>query len=211
MWPFKRKQTFKCAECGKRSSDTPYLVSDRVVCLACHDALQPQCPSCGADINREKRPKRRSTFRCKSCGEQIHVEPSCWLYPSMFLNDREAGYWFFAERMERVVWAVGGPQPFAETQGMLSQKFGGEPGVGDVLWALMQASEQRVIEEYEAERKSTAKMFGGKIPADMRKSLQDCMSWTELQDFMEEFRDFENEQRESKRERSKKGAKGRRI
>jgi hypothetical protein len=129
----------------------------------------------------------------------------------MFLNDREAGYWFFAERMERVVWAVGGPQPFEDTRGMLSQKFGGEPGVGDVLWALMQASEQRVIEEYEAERKSTAQMFGGTIPADLRTKLQESMSWTALQDLMGEFRDFENEQRDSNRERSKKGAKGRRI
>ena len=54
--------------------------------------MQPQCPYCGKYAKRKKMPERRSSFRCKACREQIHVEPNQWLYDAAYLTDEQLGY-----------------------------------------------------------------------------------------------------------------------
>ncbi len=118
-------------------SGTLCIVGDQIACKACHDALKPQCPYCGKDIARKKRPTRRSSFKCKHCGESINVEPTQPLYDSQYLTDTQLRYVHFFETLDSWVFVSCDAAAYEGARTGLEIQFGYCPKPGDVLWRLM--------------------------------------------------------------------------
>ncbi|MBW7905309.1 MAG: hypothetical protein LC135_05280 [Phycisphaerae bacterium] len=182
-----------CTKCGAAVAGTPYLVKFQVVCRRCHDLLQPQCPYCREYLKRSKLPERRSSFQCKACGGQITVDPHQWLFDTPYLTDEQAGYVGFVWQLDRWVFALGSRADYEKVRANLRQRFGVEPGIGDVIWGLMNESILALTEKHNAELAELRRTFGGRIPRDLG-------TWTvakdeikDVQKLMTEFRAFERD------------------
>lgn len=203
-WPLKNKPAHECTECGQGFDDDPHLVKDRIVCGRCHDLLQPQCPYCGVYLVRKSAPKRRSTFKCKACGEEIFVEPSNWLYAGVYLNEQQAGYVGYVEQLDHWVFTIGSRDDYHRTREQLRKKFGGEPGIGDVIWGLMNQSVVAINESYERRMQEIRRTFGGRVPCEMALTKDDKVELQDLRELMDDFRAFEKEMRANAKKRKQK-------
>ena len=193
--------TEQCTKCGAVIEGAAYLVKWEVVCRRCHDLLQPQCPYCGEYIKRKKMPERRSSFQCKSCGEEVCVEPKQWLYDRPYLTDEEAGYLAFVERLDRWIFTLGSRDDYRRVQAALRQKFGGEPSVGDVIWGLMNESILVLGKEHNRRIEELRRTFDGRIPRDMARTAGTKFEMQELRELMKEFRSFEREVKATRKQR----------
>lgn len=194
----------KCTKCGTAISGTPYLVRWEVVCQRCHDLLQPQCPYCREYLKRSKMPERRSSFRCRACGEQIHVDPNQWLYPTPYLTDEQAGYLGFLEQLDHWVFTLGSRADYEKMRAALRQKFGGEPGIGDVLWGLMNESIRLLGERHNAEVEELRWTFDGRIPRELAGPTLAQTEMKDVRELMKDFRAFEQEVKAARKERKRR-------
>lgn len=203
MWPWQKNHEYECSECGEGFDADPHLVGERIVCKRCHDLMQPQCPYCEEYIRRKKVPQRRSSFKCKACGEQVFVEPANWLYDSIYLTEHKAGYVGFVEQLDHWVFTIGSRDDYERTRAQLRQKFGGEPGIGDVIWGLMNQSIVAINESYERRMQEIRSTFDGRIPRDMAMTAADKVELQDLRQLMKEFREFEREMKAKAKQRKK--------
>lgn len=194
----------KCFNCGVAVQVVTHLVNRRVACRRCHDLLQPQCPYCHEYVKRKKMPERRSSFRCKACGKQIEVDPNQWLYDRPYLTDEQAGYLAFLEQLDRWVFTLGSRDDYRRVQAVLRQKFGGEPGIGDVIWGLMNESQRVLGEKHNAAIEELRQLFDGRIPSHMSRSAGAKIEMQELQELMKEYRAFEREVKAVKKRRKQR-------
>ena len=188
----------RCSECGAGIEDDPRLIREQIVCKRCHDLIQPECPYCGTRIRRKNVPKRRSSFGCKACGEYIEVIPGNWLYGSVYLTDEQAGYLSFLEQLDHWVFTIGSQADYIAMQAALRKKFGGEPGIGDVIWGLMNESVRLLCEEHGAKMEDVSQLFDGQIPRGMaHSSAKEFLK--DVRKLMKDFRAFDREVKKEKK------------
>lgn len=193
----------QCTKCKKNIEGDLYLVRCEIVCQRCHDLLQPQCPYCRTYTKRKKIPERRSSFRCRNCGGQIHVEPSQWLYDAPYLTDEQQGFLGFLEQLDTWIFTLGSRDDYRKVQAALREKFGGEPGISDVLWELMHESLRVLGDQHNAGIKEMRQLFDGKLPSELAETGGAKYEMRELQDLMKEFRAFEHEVKAARKQRAK--------
>ena len=126
---------------------------------------QPSCPYCKAEFLNRKPPKRRSVFKCSTCQGEVTVDPHQFIYPSVYLTEKQATYVSFLWQLDHWVFTRGSKNDYQQMKAELAKKFRTEPGVGDVIWGLM------------------------------NKSLMECDQFEcgDVQDLMKEFRKFESQ------------------
>lgn len=190
-----------CSKCGATITGTAHLVKWEIVCKRCHDLLQPQCPYCREYVKRSKIPARRSSFRCKACSAQIHVEPKQWLYATPYLTDEQAGYLGFLEQLDHWVFTLGSRKDYCRTRDALRKKFGGEPGIGDVLWGLMHESLRVLGDKHNVGIEETRRVFGGIIPPELVDSAGTKYEREMLKELMDDFQQFERAAKASRKRR----------
>jgi len=105
-----------------------------------HPHLRPLCPYCRIDLPPRKPPTRRSSFKCPACGGRIYVEPTQPIYPTPYLDETQRQYVRFLWQLDRWIFALGSDEDYARKKQELALQFGCEPGVGDVIWGLMNES-----------------------------------------------------------------------
>lgn len=111
----------------------------------------PVCPYCETEFKNRKRPTRRSSFKCPACKKPIAVEPKQYLYSSMYLTREQAQYVYYLWQLDRWVFAKGSFADYSQMKATLTMKFGGDPGVRDVVWGLMNESAATCGDKYSAE------------------------------------------------------------
>lgn len=178
---------------------TPYLVKFEVVCRRCHDLLQPQCPYCREYLKRSKLPERRSTFQCKACGGRITVDPHQWLYDTPYLTDEQAGYAGFVWQLDRWVFTLGSRADYEKVRANLRQRFGVEPGIGDVIWGLMNESVLNLTERQQRGKQELRDFMDGRIQEignyDVREEIK------LVRELMTKFRAFERDLKAARKDR----------
>lgn len=194
----------ECTKCGAAITGILHLVKREIVCKQCHDLLQPQCPYCGAYSKRSKIPDRRSSFRCKACSEQIFVEPNQWLYGTPYLTEEQADYLGFLEQLDRWIFTLGSRDDYEKMRAALRKKFGGEPGIRDVLWGLMNESLSVLGEQHNAGIEELRQTFDGEIPHYMLKGAGAKYEIEEVRELMKNFRAFEREAKAARKERKRR-------
>ena len=157
--------------------------------------FDPVCPYCNSHLKNRKLPKRRSSFKCPACGEQICVDLDQYVYPNMYLTETQAEYVGFLWQLDRWVWAKGSYADYLAMKAKLSAKFGGEAGIGDIIWGLMNESLGNCA-EMEAERvqRYVRTMTNVGISAEEAREEAGESSWSieQLEELMAEFREFDN-------------------
>ncbi len=206
-WPFRKKHDYVCAECMTDFSIDPHVVGDRIVCKRCHDLLNPQCPYCTVNLLRKKVPTRRSSFKCKACGEQIIVEPNNWLYDSIYLDEHQAGYVGYVEQLDHWVFTEGSRKAYEQMREKLRKKFGGEPRIGDVIWGLMNQSVIAVNQHYDKQQEELRRTFDGRVPRELKLTAADKVELRDLRDLMKDFQAFERAMKAEAKSRKKRGKK----
>lgn len=98
------------------------------------------CPACGASLGYRKPPSRRSSFKCKKCGAQVHADPQQQLFPSVYLTETEKGLVDYLWQLDRWVFAAGTIDDFywAKAQIRKHDKPNSDDVVTDVIWFLLQ-------------------------------------------------------------------------
>jgi DNA-directed RNA polymerase subunit M/transcription elongation factor TFIIS len=159
---------------------------------------QPTCPYCGTALPGRKPPKRRSTFACPNCGEAINVDPMQFIYPGPYLTDEQAGYVEFVWQLDRWVFTRGSHKDYEQMRGALRKKFGGEPGVGDVIWGLMNQAVLDCSKEHARQVAELRRTFPDD-PKTVRELMPDNYELNDVRELMEEFREFERQAKEERR------------
>lgn len=141
---------------------------------------------------------------CKVCTEQIFIEPANWLYDSIYLTEHQAGYVGYIEQLDHWVFTQGSQDDYDRMRTGLRQKFGSEPGVGDVIWGLMNESVLALGEQHNAEIDQLRRTFDGRVPRDMSSSTTAKFELEDLRGLMKDFRSFERDMKAKLRERKQK-------
>lgn len=160
----KTNPKFVCTHCGQKLEAPADMIGLSIDCPVCNQKIQVPdqkqkektselvCPYCQAELKRRKVPQRRSSFKCHSCSKKIYVEPDQPIYPSPFLTEVEAGYVGYLWQLDHWVFTMGSNEDYFRKKKELSKRFECEPGIGDVLWGLMNESMIKTCED-EADRK----------------------------------------------------------
>lgn len=131
------------------------------------------CPYCGKDFSKRKTPSRRSTFNCPACAKSVYVEPTQPIYPTPYLDDIQATYVNFLWQLDHWVFGIGSNDDYRRKKTELAKQFGKEPGIGDVIWGLMNDS--------------------------LVKACQDQIERREMKKLISDFRTFENEMKKGRK------------
>jgi hypothetical protein len=196
-----------CTNCDRKIGrfEQAYVFDERVLCEQCYGKLRdiqqnkvpktsenkfPRCPFCNAALKNRKTPKRRSSFGCPSCHETIFVDPYQYIYPSVYLTDEQNGYVGFLWQLDHWVFTKGSYKDYQQMKNELTGRFGQKPDVRDIIWGLMNLSLTECIDKGEKDRRLfIAQGFSSK-EAD---ELKDNLFVEEIQNLMEEFREFEKQ------------------
>lgn len=122
--------------------------------------FEPKCPYCSAELTGRKRPSRRSKFTCKHCNQVVAVDPKQFLYDTPFLTERQASYAKYIWQLDHWVWTRGSREDYERKHRELRKRFGGEPGVGDVIWGLIQDSKLDTMKQLAQEKAHLSKVLG---------------------------------------------------
>ena len=178
-----------CENCRRTIGELEqaFVHEGHIVCKKCYDRLkneaqtspaiinnnatevqnekQAVCPYCKAELLNRKPPKRRSAFKCPTCQKEITVDPHQFIYPFVYLTEKQANYVGFLWQLDHWVFTKGGKNDYQRMKTELAKKFRAEPRVGDVIWGLM------------------------------NKSLMECDQFERgnVQDLMKDFRKFEGQ------------------
>ena len=160
--------------------------------------FEPACPYCKTSLAGRKLPSRRSSFACHSCREQITADPTQWLYPTPYLTEHQARYVGFLWQLDRWCFAKGSRDDYESMRAQLRKNFGGDPGVRDVIWGLMNLSVMECGESHAKQMAETAKLFSSGSKED-REFIREQKAFNpeadELRALMEEFKECEKEHR----------------
>ncbi|MFH1037484.1 MAG: hypothetical protein V1789_02300 [PVC group bacterium] len=96
----------------------------------------PICPYCAAEFTDRKIPKRKSSFNCPSCGAKVTGAPKQYIYPSVYLTEAQAQYVNFL-MSNYIGYPNATFDDYCHMVFKLWKRFGGPPGIGDVIWGLL--------------------------------------------------------------------------
>lgn len=120
--------------------------------FAVPDALSPSsepvCPACGGSLGNRKAPSRRSSFKCKKCGAQLHADPHQRLFSSVYLTEAQASLVGFLWQLDHWVFTAGTWRDFCWAKGQIGK--GDQPStvnvVADTIWFLLNYNYEHVGE-----------------------------------------------------------------
>lgn len=98
----------------------------------------------------------------------------------------------FLDQLEHWCFTKGSKADYEMMKAGLRKKFGGKPGIGDVIWALMNDGVRQLGEDHNRQIQQVQNLFDGKVPQGMsattaKEFLKD------LRQLMREFRQFEGD------------------
>lgn len=138
------------------------------------------CPYCSATLKDRAQSSRRSQFHCKSCNNLVFADPKQNIFPSRYLDRRQALIAKYLAKLDKDLCSAGRTEDFWWTAQQIewtkNKKTLKTSEAADVIWSLMNYSVLHLQEI---------------LPKEYEHAISQCIA--EQQAMLEEYKDEEKE------------------